>query len=214
MSDRSGALAEVTGGLCYGLLRTFQATARACTSAPSPALAERQAGFAHDELDRFRVLRARLNALTGDPESALMAFRATLDAFYDAAGTDDWLDAQVFHYVGDTITSDFVEFLSARVDADTADALRASLTGRSEQEAFALEQIEAALAREGAVAQERIGRFARSLVGAALNRLRDALFESDALERLLGAGGVKELVLELLGRHRERLERLGLDTLE
>ncbi len=213
MDDRDEALAEVTGALCYGLLRTFQATARVCSNAPTPALAERQAGFAADELQRFRVLRTRLNGLTPDPESALRAFRSTLDAFYDAAGSDQWLEAQVFHYVGDTITSDFAEFLSARADSETADALRSALTGRMEQEAFALEQIEAALAADPD-AQDRIGRFARSLVGAALNRLRDALLESDALERVLGAGGVKDLVLELLGRHRERLERLGLDTLE
>jgi hypothetical protein len=38
-----------------------------------------------------------------------------------------------------------------------------------------------------------------------MNRLREALLENDALEVVLGEGGVKDLVLELLGRHRERL---------
>lgn len=211
--EQREALADVTGALCYGLLRTFQATARACSSAPTLALAERQAAFAQDELARFDVLRARLDALTDDPEGAMRVFRGALDAFYDGPLTEGWLEAQVFHFVGDAITADFADILAARVDPDTAAAIRRSLTGRTAQEAFALEQIEAAIADGGSEAQERVARFAGSLVGAALNRLRDALLDADALEVVLGTG-VKDLVLELLGRHRERLERLGLDSIE
>jgi len=213
-ASEAQALADVVGAICYGLLRTFQATARAVPHAPTVDLAERQARFAQDELARFEVMRARLALLTEDPESALRAFRGAMDAFYDAAGTDGWLEAQVFHFVGDTITADFAEFLATKVDAGTAAAVRSALTGRTAQEAFALEQIAQAIAEQGDQAQARIARFAGSLVGEALNRLRDTLLESDALEQVVGAGGVKDLVLELLGRHRERLERLGLDSLD
>jgi hypothetical protein len=48
-----------------------------------------------------------------------------------------------------------------------------------------------------------------------LGRLREALLASDALAIVLGGEEeVKELVLELLGRHRERLERMGLDRVD
>ena len=71
-----------------------------------------------------------------------------------------------------------------------------------------------ALSLDGDAAQDRMRAFAGTMVGQALNTLREALETSDALEVVLGEGGTKEVVLELLGRHRERLERLGLDTLE
>src|SRR5688572_1224004 len=85
------ALADVLGALSYGLLRTFQVTARAVPHAPTVDLAERQARFAQDELQRFEILRGRVGTLTDDPEAALRTFRSTMDAFYDAAATDEWL---------------------------------------------------------------------------------------------------------------------------
>jgi tRNA-(MS[2]IO[6]A)-hydroxylase (MiaE)-like len=209
------AVADVIGALCYALLRSFQVIARGTTSAPNVALAERQASFAQEELTRFRALRARLVDLTDEPEAAMERFRAPLDAFYEGAVSERWVETQVFHFVGDTLTNDFAEIIAPRVDKDTADAVRRALTGRTEQEAFALQQINEALEAEGQMAQDQIASFAGKMVGEGLNRLRDALLESDALELVLGGDdGVKEAVLELLGRHRERLERLGVDTLE
>ena len=144
----------------------------------------------------------------------MAAFRAALDAFYRTTIAEDWLESQVFQFIGDTITTDFTEIIGARLDEETADAVRRALSDRSEQEAFALEQILQALSLDGDGAQERMRAFAGAMVGQALNTLREALETSDALEVVLGEGGTKEVVLELLGRHRERLERLGLDTLE
>lgn len=206
------ALADLIGALCYGLLRSFGATARGAADAPTIELAARQAGFAVDEFERFRVLRERLSDLTRDSEAALQAFRAPLDAFYEAARAEGWLGTQVFHFVGDTITTDFADILASQVDSETAQAVRRALTGRTEQEGFALEQIAAALRDEGEAAQERIARIASTIVGQALNRLREALLESDALGVVLGGEViVKECVLEILGRHRERLDRLGVE---
>jgi len=208
------AIADVIGALCYALLRSFEAATHALKAAPTTALAERQAAFATEEYERYRVLRARLNELTSDPDRSMEAFRIALDVFYRSTVAEDWLESQVFQFVGGTITTDFADIIGARLDEETAAAVRRSLTDRGDQETFALEQILEALSRDGDEAQKRMRAFAGTMVGQALNTLREALETSDALEVVLGEGGTKEVVLELLGRHRERLERLGLDTIE
>jgi hypothetical protein len=213
-AQRHEAVADVIGALCYALLRSFEASTNALQHAPTAMLAERQAVFATEEYERYRVLRARLDELTTDPERALEAFRGAIDTFHRSTVAAGWLESQVFQFIGDTITTDFAEIIGARLDDETADAVRRSLTGRTEQETFALEQIMSALSLDGDEAQKRMRTFAGTMVGQALNTLREALETSDALEVVLGEGGTKEVVLELLGRHRERLERLGLDTLE
>jgi len=208
------AIADVIGALCYALLRSFEAATHALKAAPTTALAERQAAFATEEYERYRVLRARLNELTSDPDRSMEAFRIALDVFYRSTVAEDWLESQVFQFVGGTITTDFADIIGARLDEETAAAVRRSLTDRGDQETFALEQILEALSRDGDEAQKRMRAFAGTMVGQALNTLREALETSDALEVVLGEGGTKEVVLELLGRHRERLERLGLDSIE
>ncbi|HEV2686301.1 MAG TPA: ferritin-like fold-containing protein [Actinomycetota bacterium] len=212
--QRKAAIADVIGALCYALLRSFEAATHALKAAPTTALAERQAAFATEEYERYRVLRARLSELTTDPDRSMDAFRIALDAFYRSTVAEDWLESQVFQFVGDTITTDFADIIGARLDEETAAAVRRSLTDRGEQETFALEQIMEALSQGDDEAQKRMRAFAGTMVGQALNTLREALETSDALEVVLGEGGTKEVVLELLGRHRERLERLGLDSIE
>lgn len=212
---RKEAVADIVGGLCYALLRVYQITAAATAGAPSIDLAERQAAFAHDEFARHRRLRARLDELTAEPQAAMDRFRETVDAFYVAAQTDRWLESQTFHFVGNTITTDFAEIVASRFDDKTAAAVREALTGRTEQESFALGQILDAIEAEGAPARDRVAHYTASLVGAGLNRFREALLGSNSLEVVLGGPeAVKDVVLELLGRHRERLVRLGIEQLE
>jgi len=208
------ALAAVLGGIAYALLRVFRLSAEGIGYAPTFSLAERQAAFAVEEHERFRILRKRLGGIVPDAEAAVARFRPALDAFYDGVPVDGWLEAQVFHYVGDTITADFADIFAGSVDQRTAAAVREALTGRGAHEAFALEQIDRARAVEPD-AEDRIVAVAGKIVGEALNRVRDAMFASDSLEVVLGGpDAVKEAVLEILGRHRERLERLGLDRLD
>ena len=208
------AVAAVLGGIAYALLRVFRLSAEASGFAPSLALAERQAAFAVEEFERFRIVRRRLSMITADSDAAIGRFRPALDAFYDATPAGAWLEAQVFHYVGDTITADFAEIFSGHVDPRTAAAVREALTGRGAHEAFALEQIEMALTDDES-AEDRIVGVAGKVVGEAINRVRDAMFASDSLEVVLGGpDAVKDVLLEILGRHRERLERLGLDRLD
>jgi len=212
---RTQAVAELVGGLCYALLRVYQITAAATTSAPSVSLAEQQATFANEEFARHRMLRARLDQLTDGPEAAMGRFREMVDGFYEAARPDEWLEAQTFHFVGNAITKDFAELAGDRFDDDTAQAIKEALTTRTKQESFSLAQILGALEHGGAEARERVAHYAAHMIGQGLNRFREALLASDTLEVALGGPDqVKEVVLELLGRHRERLERLGVETVE
>jgi len=213
-AEQHEAIAVLVGACCYALLRSFEITARAVADAPTPTDAQTQAEFAVEEFDRYRQLRARLGELTDGPDEAMQATRPALDAFYNQARTGGWLEAQVFHFVGDTVTADFADMIAPHLDAETAEAARRALTGRTKQQAFALAEISEALSAEDSAAQERIARFAGNIVGAALNRLREALEDNDALEIILGEGGVKGIVLEILGRHRERLERLEIEPVD
>lgn len=212
-AERRAGEAEIVGALCLGLLRSFEAGARGAGMAPTIDLAERQASFAAEEFDRFLILRERLNELSEDPGHALAALSGPLTSFYEASRPSDWLQSQVFQFVGDTLTTDFADILAPRLDERTASAVRRALTGRTAQEAFALEQITLALDTDPD-ARLAIAKFTGAMIGEAMGRLRDAFLASDALELVLGEGGVKECVLELLGRHRERLERLGVDPVD
>ncbi|GAC1409657.1 MAG: hypothetical protein NVSMB57_02500 [Actinomycetota bacterium] len=213
--SREEAVATVLGGVAHGLMRVFTFSAQAVLWAPTLPLRERQAAFAVEEYERYRVVRRRLGVLTSDPEQAIERFRPALDGFYDAAIVTGWLESQVFHYVGDTVSADFAGFLTAHLDSRTASALREALTGRGAHEAFALDQIDRARLSGEPSVESIIVTCAGRVVGEAMNRVRDAVLASNSLEVILGgSAGVKELVLELLGRHRERLERLGLDRLD
>ncbi|MGH2793958.1 MAG: ferritin-like fold-containing protein [Actinomycetota bacterium] len=208
------AAARIVGALAYALLRVFQLSAAVSRTAPSITLQERQSAFAIEEFERYQILRRRLAALTADPEAAMAQFRGALDFFYDAAPTTTWLDAQVFQYVGDAISTDFADLIGPHLDEKTAASVRDALAGRAAHEAFALEQILTVLGADPG-AEERVSGVTGMIVGNALGRLREALLASDALAVVLGGEEeVKELVLELLGRHRERLERMGLDRVD
>jgi tRNA-(MS[2]IO[6]A)-hydroxylase MiaE-like protein len=210
----SEAVARIVGALAYALLRVFQLSAQAAGTAPNLALRERQAAFAVEEFERYRVLRRRLGALTPDPEGSMRQFRVALDAFFDAAPTSAWLDAQVFQYIGDAISTDFADLIAPHLDEKTAAAVREGLSGRAAHEAFALEQILVVLGQDPE-AEGRVTAVTGAIVGNALGGLREAIIASDALAVVLGGEEVvKDTVLELLGRHRERLERLGLDRVD
>jgi hypothetical protein len=214
--DRSEALAEVLGALAYSLLRVFQLSAAATAVAPTLALAEAQGDFAVEELERYRRLRRRVDAIapSGSVETVMLRFKGALDAFYDAAPTDDWLSIQVFQFLGDAIAMDFAGMLAQFIDRDSAESVRDALGTRGAHEAFALAQARRIMAEDPGAA-DRAVKVAGSIVGSALSSLRQAVLESDALAVVLGSEDeVKRLVMELLANHRERLERLGLEPVE
>jgi tRNA-(MS[2]IO[6]A)-hydroxylase MiaE-like protein len=212
--DATDAVARIVGALAYALLRVFQLSAQAAGTAPNLSLRERQAAFAVEEFERYQVMRRRLGALTDDVEGSMAQFRGPLDSFFDAAPAGAWLDAQVFQYIGDAISTDFADLISPHLDDKTAAAVREGLSGRAAHEAFALEQILSLLGADPD-AEARVATVTGAIVGNALGRLREAIIDSDALAVVLGGEEeVKDLVLELLGRHRERLELLGLDRVD
>lgn len=214
-AGRDRAVAEVLGAIAHALLRVFQVAAHVTRTAPTLALREQQAEFAVEEFRRYQIIRRRLEDLTEIPGEAIARFMGPLDAFYDAAPTDAWLDAQVFHFAGDAITADFADLLAVHLDDKTAEAVRQALTGRSAHETFALDQIRQAMVAEPEETAGRASAVTGRVVGEAMNRLRQAVLESDALATVLGGEvAVKDLVLEILARHRERLERLGLDRVD
>lgn len=214
MEAEREALAQVLGALAYAQLRVFQMSAGGTASAPTFALAEAQADFAVDELERYRALRRRIDRLTPHAESALARFRPQIDAFFDEAPAGDWLSLQVFQFLGDAIAIDFAGLIAARMDAESAVSVREALGSRSAHEAFAFEHVRRALADDPS-AKDRAVKVAGSIVGRALGALRDAMLESDALAVVLGGEDeVKILVMELLTNHRERLDRLGLEPVD
>jgi hypothetical protein len=63
--------------------------------------------------------------------------------------------------------------------------------------------------------QERVAAYARRIIGEALTQTRRAVTENDTIGRLLGgAEEQKRLFLDLLERHRERLDRLGIELVD
>jgi hypothetical protein len=125
-----------------------------------------------------------------------------------------WLEAQAWHYVGDALVSDFADVMVAVVDPVSAEIVRRSLGERHDQEAFALDELSSGFAEDPAAA-ERIAHYARRIVGEALTQTRKALAVTGMLRDLLGGEeGEKRLVLDLLERHRVRLDRLGIDRVD
>ncbi|HEV3475711.1 MAG TPA: ferritin-like fold-containing protein, partial [Actinomycetota bacterium] len=126
----------------------------------------------------------------------------------------DWLEAQVFHYVGDAMVRDFAEVLQPILDPVSAEVIRRTLVDRDEQEAFALDELTRGL-QDDPRARDRIAAYARKVIGEALNQTRSALNAAEAVRGLLGGpAGEKEMLLDLLGRHRVRFDRLGIEPVE
>jgi hypothetical protein len=116
--------------------------------------------------------------------------------------------------VGDALVSDFADQLVELVDPVSAEIVRHTLGERDDQEAFALEELTRALEEDPRVA-ERVAAYARRIVGEGLTQTRRALDQSTLLQELLGRPeGAKRLVLDLLERHRGRLDRLGVEPLD
>ncbi len=109
---------------------------------------------------------------------------------------------------------DFADVLMPLLDAVSAEVVRRSLADRDDQDAFALDEISQGLEKDPG-AKERLAGYARLVIGEALTQTRRALNETEALRSLLGGEeGEKRLVIDLLQRHRVRLERMGLEDVD
>jgi hypothetical protein len=206
------AVAELLAALTYGERMASERARAHVRFAPDERRRKEQEAVADREDLNRRLVEARLAEL-GTPEMATR-FGPFFEAFFDHTESDGWVEAQAWHYIGDALVSDFADVMVRVVDPVTAEIVRRSLGEREAQEQFALDELAAAMAEDPAV-QERVAHYARRIVGDALTQTRRALEQTTLLRELMGGEeGEKRLVLDLLERHRARLDRLGIDKVE
>ena len=204
-------MAEVLGALSYGERLAQRRAEENVALAPGGRAKEVQRQVADRERENAALIEARVREM--GVEDLAEPFRPFFDAFFERTVPADWLEAQTFHYVGDALMSDFGDELIPALDPVSAVVVR-QLSDRAEQEAFALNEITGGTAEDPGAA-ERVGAYARRVIGEALTQTRRALDETDAIRTLLGGEeGEKRMLLDLLQRHRGRLDRMGIEAVE
>lgn len=210
-ADRA-AVAELLAALTYGERLAVERVGESVGFAPDPTVEKEQRHVAERERERLALLEARLDELDGARLEE--RFAPFFDAFFESTVPTDWIEAQTFYYVGDALVSDLAEAVLPSLDPVTTEVVRRALGERDEQDAFALDQVTAGL-REDPGETERIAAYARRVVGEALTQTRRALDASEKVSSLLGdPEEQKRILLDLLDRHRRRLDRLGIEPVE
>jgi hypothetical protein len=206
------ATAELLAALAYGERKAARRALDNTRFAPDSRRAEAQRGIAAREEGNYHLIEARLAELGS--QDLTRRFEPFFDAFFAHTEPSDWVEAQAFHYVGDALVSDFAETLVDLVDPVSAEIVRHTLGEREDQESFALEELTRALYEDPRVA-EQLATYSRKIVGEGLTQTARALGESALLRELLAAAeGERRWVLDLLDRHRARLDRLGIERVE
>lgn len=205
-------VAEVLAALTLGQRLARRRAEDAVDLAPDPFAEKAQRDAAGRESERLALLEARLGEV-GSPDLE-EGVRPFFETFFERTVPEDWVEAQAFHYVGDALVSEFAEALLGSLDPVSAEVVDRALRGRDEQSAFALDQVKAALASApGSV--ERVAAYVRRVAGEALTQTRRALDENETLRGVLGGEeGQKRILLDLLDKHRRRLDRLGIEPVE
>ena len=211
MAERE-VVARVIAALCYGERVAGRRAAEAAALAPDARGRQHQEQVAAKERHSADLLEFRL-AEIGSP-GLQDDFRPFFDAFFERTEPRDWIEAVTFDYVGDAMVRDFGEVLVPTLDPISAELVRGALSDRDAQEAFALDELTRHMEEEPA-SRQRIAAYARRVIGEALTQTRKALNETDALSELLGGSEQeKRLLLEVLERHRVRLDRLGIEPVD
>lgn len=207
-----GPVAQILAALSFGEQLARRRAEENVALAPDSRTRRHQEHVAERERENASLLGARVEEVgSKDLEEA---FRPFLEAFFEHTDPGDWLEAQTWHYVGDALVRDFADSLMPALDRVSAEVTRRALAERDEQESFALDEI-TRLVTEDPSAAERVAVYARRVIGEALTQTRRALNETGALRTLLGSDEVeKRVLLNLLQRHRERLDRLGIDLVD
>lgn len=208
----SEAVGDLLAALSYGERAALRRAEGNVDLAPDDRTRKQQRHVAALERENAALLEARARELGGPEREA--AFAPFFDAFFDGTEPGDWLEAQAWHYVGDAIVRDFADVVLPRLDPVSAEIVRRALIERDEQETYALDEL-TRLIEEHRGAEERVAAYARRIIGEALTQTRRAVTENDTIGALLGgAEEQKRLFLDLLERHRERLDRLGIEPVE
>jgi tRNA-(MS[2]IO[6]A)-hydroxylase (MiaE)-like len=205
-------VAEVLAALAYGERRASERAARAVKLAPDGRRRTEQQHVADRERQNWELVEARLRELANEELSE--SFTTYFDAFFSRTEPRDWVEAQTFHYVGDALVSDFADILVPLLDPVSAEIVRRALGDREGQETFALDELTRAM-EEDPSASERIRRYTQRVIGEAFTQTARALEKAGGLRLLLGgAEGGKRFILGLLDRHRQRIDRLGIERVD
>jgi len=207
-----GVVAEVLAALAYGERLGAKRAQDSVILAPDPRSRGQQQHIADMERQNCELVEARVHEMGS--EELIERVRPFFDAFFARTEPTNWVEAQTFHYVGDALVSDFADVLIPLVDRVSGEVIRRALGDREDQETFALDELTRALRDEPDLAEE-IRNFARLIVGEALTQTARALDATEGLRTLLGGDeSGKRFVLSLLDRHRQRLDRLGIEPVE
>ena len=211
MSETS-TVARVLAALAYGERLATERAAKAATLATDGRGRQHQEAVAARERESTSLLEYRLEELGS--ADMIEAFKPFFDAFFEKTEPADWMEAQAFHYTGDAMVADFADVLVAVVDPVSAVLLRRTLAERDAEEAFALDELKRGMENDPS-ARDRVAAYSRRVVGEALTQTRRALTETGALSELFGGPeGEKRVLLDILDRHRVRLDRLGIEPVE
>lgn len=211
-ADGARFTAEILAALAYGEQLGAERAERNVALAPDARSRGEQQHIANLERLNWELVAARVRELGGESFTDLV--KPFFDAFFADTEPSDWIEAQTFHYVGDALVSDFADVLVPLVDRVSGEVIRRALRDREDQETFALDELSRSLREEPASA-ERIGDYARRIVGEALTQTSRALDATQGLRMLLGgAEAGKRFILTLLDRHRQRLDRLGIEPVD
>jgi hypothetical protein len=205
-------LAEVLAALSYGERLGARRAADSVALAPDQHSREEQHHIAELERRNWQLMEARVHELGG--EAFIERVKPFFDAFFAHTEPEDWIQAQTFHYVGDALVSDFADVLAPLVDPVSREVVRRALGDRQDMETFALDELTRALASDRAIGGG-IADYARRVIGEALTQTGRALEATEGLRTLLGGSEAgKRFVLSLLDRHRQRMDRLGIEPVE
>lgn len=206
------AVAELVAALTCGERLALRRAEANVALAPDGRARSEQASVARAEQESLQLLEARLAEVgDGDLESRFLPY---FEAFFEATVPEDWVEAQVFHYIGDALVAEFANDVIPVLDTVSGEVVRRALCERDDQDAFSLDQVTAALEQDPSRI-ERVAAYARRVAGEALTQTRRALDSSDAITELLGGEeGEKRLLLDLLDKHRRRLDRLGIEAVD
>jgi hypothetical protein len=208
----SRMIAEVLAALAYGERCGARRSAESVKLAPDGRSRTEQQHVADRERQNWELIEARLKELGNEQLSEL--FKPYFDAFFAETEPHDWVEAQTFHYMGDALVSDFADMLVPLLDRVSGEIVRRALGDREGQETFALDELTRAMREDPGVA-ERIRRYTQRIVGEALTQTSRAIEKTEGMRTLLGGEeGGKRFILGLLDRHRQRVDRLGIEPVE
>jgi hypothetical protein len=205
---------DLLGLLAYASLTAFFRVSDDAAVAISLADRTDLAELAVAEFGHFRLLRARIEELGGEPTAVMQPFVAAVDAFHARTAPADWLEGLVKAYVGDGIAADFYRTVADVLDPDNQSLVRTVLadTGKTE---FVVSRVREAIAADPKLAG-RLALWARRLVGEALGQAQRVAADREPLARLLVGGAVSQMgdvgrmFAQLTDAHADRMAALGL----